>query len=158
MPARVLGSFPESNFMQSNQIYRTRGGSGVKCLLQASAGSNAETLRPLAQMVQRLEAARKAASFRTALAERCIDADLEITFETGNTVRKKFRDVYIDLAPGRDPRLVLESKPDGETVSVQFTAAVAAEWLNPGAKAGCLDCGGKYICPVCAPFKEPLAA
>jgi len=145
--------------MKSNQIFRISGKGGVLCSILANAGKNATTLRPLAQLVQRLETARKNAKFCQAMSDQYIDAEIAVTFESGNTVPKRFRRVLIDLSSGREPHLVFTNTPDGnETVSVPFTTAVCDDWIKPRANAGCLDCGGKYTCPVCESVKEPLAA
>ncbi len=139
-------------------IFRISGKGGVACTISAQTADNAKILRPLAQLVEHVEQARKNAGFSSASKESYIDASLAVEFASGNIVPKTFRQVLIDLSSGREPHLVFIGTPDGlESVSVKFTPEVAREWGTPRANAGCLWCGGNYVCPPCKDAKAMSA-
>jgi hypothetical protein len=144
--------------MQNQSIFRIAGKGGALCTIRAQTGDNAKTLRPLAQLVEHVEQARKNAGFSSASKESYIDASLSIEFPSGNIVQKTFRQVLIDLSSGREPHLVFIGTPDGhESVSVTFTSEVASEWSTPRVNAGCLWCGGSYQCQPCKTAKATPA-
>lgn len=129
------------------------------CVLDPSINDNATTLRPLAQVVQQLEANKKAFSYAHAMAERYVDASLTINFDGGGTITHKFRSVFIDMAAGRVPRLVFSgSKGDFATLTLSFTDETAHHWLTPRQNAGCTWCGPGYQCNACKDAKAPQPA
>lgn len=121
------------------------------CKLDPSVSNNAKILRPLAQMIQQLEANRKAFSYRSAIAQRYIDADLFIQLEN-SSITKRFREVVIDMSSGRVPRLVFVGKKfvnDDLAVALSFDTATEMDWLKPRKDAECTWCGPGYQCAAC---------
>ncbi len=146
--------------MSNNSIYYSKVGvGGVPCTIMAATGTNAKILRPIAQVVQRLEEARKNAGFIHALRDLYVDGAIAIEFPPDYKLAFFFHTVNVDLSSERPPNLVFEAGGNEKPkLTIQFSHAVNAEWSCPREGSGCLDCGGAYTCPSCASIQTPLVA
>lgn len=146
--------------MSNNAVYYSKaGGDGVPCTIMAETGTNATILRPIAQVVQRLEEARKNAGFTHALRDLYVDGVIAIEFLPDYKLAFFFQTVNVNLSFGRPPNLVVEARGSEKShLTIQFTPTVYADWSRPREGAGCLDCAGEYTCPSCASFQTPFVA
>ena len=146
--------------MSDNAVYYMRaGGDSVPCTIMAATGTNAEILRPIAQVVLRLEEARKNAGFTHALRDLYVDGVIAIEFSPDYKLAFFFQTVNVNLTFGGPPKLVVEARgAEKSQLTILFTPAIYADWSQPREGAGCLDCGGTYSCPSCASIQSQRAA
>lgn len=146
--------------MSNNAVYYMKaGGDGIPCTIMAVTGTNAEILRPVAQVVQRLEEARKNAGFTHALRDLYVDGVIAIEFPSDYKLAFFFQSVNVNLSFEGPPNLVIQARgAEKSQLTVQFTPAIYADWSLPREGAGCLDCGGAYTCPSCTSIQSKRAA
>lgn len=147
--------------MTTTSILRKPTNSGIACVIKACTASNSATLRPLGQMVRQLDQNSKNMSLSMAIAQRYIDAELEVEYPNGVTESIKFREAMIDMARGREPKVVFQTAPMTETnitLSVQFTDTTHDEWVQVRQGAGCAWCIDANACTVCKLKSKSAAA
>lgn len=124
----------------------------VACNVLVAEGNNPKVLRPLGQLLKSLEAARQQNGFHDALANRYLDGEIDLLFESGLKEKVQVCGVRIILGAGRPAHVTFTSTGlSPSRISLDVPPETAATWIDIRAGGGCIWCttDDASACEIC---------